>query len=268
LKTETKSGIVSDINYDKSDNLNIDLILDILGNSTRRRILFVLSKEPLYFNQLSKIIRIGQQSILRHMKILEDSGLIETYTQESNLGAPDRKYYQLASTFSMSMVFSQDGFYIRSNEIEELRYKEYEKLYKEYEKSVAEYHNKENKNFHKIGLLLDLFKNTLVEIEKEISQHESKINDLQALRQMVLRDIHKIGKDNFEFSERQIIYSFIDKHTPPSSSSSSSSSSVAELTDILDKNETAIKTSVKNLIISRFKEDKTSIFESSKKSNK
>jgi ArsR family transcriptional regulator len=266
LKTETKPGIVPDIKLDKSDNLNIDVILDILGNSTRRRILFLLSKEPLYFNQLSKIIRIGQQSILRHMKILEDSGLIETYTQESNLGAPDRKYYQLASTFSMNMIFSRDGFYIRNNEIQELRHKEYEKLYKEYEKSLAEYHNKNNKNFHKIGLLLDLFRSTLVEIEKEILQHESKINDLQALRQMVLRDIHKIGKDNFEFSDRQIIYSFMDKHTSPSSSSSSSSS-VTELTDILDKNETSIKISVKKLITTRFKEDKTSIFESLK-SNK
>jgi ArsR family transcriptional regulator len=268
LKPKANSEKAYDINNNNS--LNTNLILDVLGNSTRRKILFLLSKEPLYFNQLSKIIRIGQQAILRHMKILEDSGLIETYTQESNLGAPDRKYYRLASTFSMNMVFSKDGFYIRNHEIQELRHKEYEKLYKEYENSIAEYYNKKNKNFHKIGLLLDLFKNTLIEIEKEISQHESKINDLQALRQIVLRDIHKIGKDNFEFSDRQIIYSFMDKHTPPTSfsSSSSSSSSVAELTDILDKNETFIKISVKKLITSRFKDDKTSIFESSGKSNK
>lgn len=259
MKDTTESGSISGTNIYKKDNLNTDLILNILGNSTRRKILFLLSKEPLYFNQLSKIIRIGQQSVLRHLKILEDSGLIETYTQESNLGAPDRKYYQLASTFSVNMVFSQDGVYIKNNEIKESRYKEYEKLYKEYEKSVAEYHNKKNKNFHKIGLLLDLFKNSLIEIEKEISAHERKINDLQALRQMILRDIHRIGKDNFEFSERQIIYSFIDKHTP-----SSYSSSVTELTDILNKNETAIKILVKNLTTNRFKEDKTSIFENLK----
>lgn len=128
-------------------------------------------------------------------------------------------------------------------------------MYKEYEKYISEYHNIKNKNFHRTGLLLDLFKNTLIEIEKEISNFESKINDLQALRQMILRDIHKIGKDNFEFLERQIIYSFIDKHTP---------SSVAELTDILNENETDIKNSVKNLITNRFKEHKTSIFESLK----
>jgi hypothetical protein len=107
----------------------------------------------------------------------------------------------------------------------------------------------------------------LIEIEKEISDHESKINDLQALRQMILQDIHKIGKDNFEFFERQIIYSFIDKHTPTpshSSSSFSSPSSVAELTDILNENETNIKNLVRNLIINKFKDDKTSIFESLK----
>ena len=60
---------------------NTDAILDVLGNPTRRRILFLLSKEPLYFNQLAKMIGIGQQSILRHMKILEDSKLIETYSK-------------------------------------------------------------------------------------------------------------------------------------------------------------------------------------------
>ncbi len=258
LKAKANSKIVSDIN--KNDNLNTDLILDILGNSTRRRILFLLSKESLYFNQLSKIIGIGQQSILRHMKILENSGLIETYTQESNLGAPDRKYYRLASTFSMNMVFSKDGFYIRNNEIKKSRFKEFEKLYKEYEKSIVEYYNKKNKNFHRTGLLLDLVKNTLNDIEKEKSEHESKINDLQSLRQMILRDIHKIGKDNLEFLERQIIYLFVDKHT--------SYSSVSELTDILNENETNIKNSVKNLINNRFKDDKTSIFESLIKNHK
>lgn len=252
LKDKENSTIITNKIHDIQD---ANLILDILGNSTRRRILILLSKEPLYFNQLSKIIGIGQQSILRHMKILEDSGLIETYTQESNLGAPNRKYYRLATNFSMSMAFSKDGFSIRNNKIKELRYKEFEKLYKEYEKYLSEYHSIKNKNFHRIGLLLDLFKNTLIEIEKEITDYESKINDLQALRQLILQDIHKIGKDNFEFLERRIIYSFIDKQTP---------SSVEELTNILNEDAIDIKNSVKSLITSKFKEDKTSIFKSLK----
>jgi hypothetical protein len=70
---------------------------------------------------------------------------------------------------------------------------------------------------------------------------------------LILQDIHKIGKDNFEFLERRILYSFIDKNISPSS--------VAELTDILNENKTDINKSYKNLIMNRFKEDKTSIFE-------
>ena len=73
------------------------MILDILGNETRRKILFELSDEPMYFNQLAKVIGIGQQSILRHMKALEVGCFIKTYEEKSNLGGPDRKYYSLSS---------------------------------------------------------------------------------------------------------------------------------------------------------------------------
>ena len=47
---------------------NFGLILDIIGNNTRRKILATLAREPMYFNQLAKEIGVGQQAILRHMK--------------------------------------------------------------------------------------------------------------------------------------------------------------------------------------------------------
>jgi len=46
----------------------------------------------MYFNQLSKELGIGQQAVLRHMQVLENSGLIESYAEKSELGAPNRKY--------------------------------------------------------------------------------------------------------------------------------------------------------------------------------
>ncbi|NOJ32321.1 MAG: hypothetical protein DA329_09315 [Candidatus Nitrosocosmicus sp.] len=64
MRDTIESGRGPGANIYKNNDLNTDLILDILGNSTRRKILFLLSKEPLYFNQLSKIIGIGQQSVL------------------------------------------------------------------------------------------------------------------------------------------------------------------------------------------------------------
>src|SRR5438309_1878048 len=109
-----------------------ELILDIIGNSTRRKILATLSDEPMYFNQLSKEIGIGQQSILRHMQFLEDSGIIASYAEKSNLGARDRKYYKLNSAFSLTVALSQDTFAIKNQKMVESRYNESKKFYEKY----------------------------------------------------------------------------------------------------------------------------------------
>jgi ArsR family transcriptional regulator len=62
--------------------LDPDLVLDAIGNSTRRKITTTLSKEPMYFNQLSKQIGIRQQAILRHVRSLEENGLISSYVEK------------------------------------------------------------------------------------------------------------------------------------------------------------------------------------------
>jgi YVTN family beta-propeller protein len=71
---------------------------------------------------------------LRHVKILEDSGMIESYIQRSNLGAPDRKYYKLNSSFNIDISISHDNFTIRNQGITESRYKETDSLYKKFDK--------------------------------------------------------------------------------------------------------------------------------------
>ena len=87
---------------------NIDSIFEVLGSKTRRNILRNLSSEPMYFNQLSKKIGIGQQSMLRHMKALHTAGFVQPYREKSDLGAPDRKFYRLDSSFTLSINSSKD----------------------------------------------------------------------------------------------------------------------------------------------------------------
>src|ERR687891_287000 len=110
-----------------------NILLDVLGNETRRRILNLISHEPMYFNQLAREIGTGQQAILRHVKILEDSGLIESYAKKSDLGAPNRKYYKVNSSFNLNISVSNDNFTVRNEDIEELRYKEADILYKKFD---------------------------------------------------------------------------------------------------------------------------------------
>ena len=96
--------------------LDSDAILDIMGNDTRRRILAALADEPMYFNHLAKEIDIGQQAMLRHVEALEKIGLIETYAEKSEFGAPNRKYYKLSSAFTLTITLSEDYFSITNTE--------------------------------------------------------------------------------------------------------------------------------------------------------
>ena len=177
-----------------------DIILDIIGNNTRRKILATLAREPMYFNQLAKEISIGQQAILRHMKTLEDIGLIESYAEKSNLGAPDRKYYRLSSSFSLTICLSDDAFSIENHKIEQYRYKESDKFYEEYDLLAQE----------DDGETLNQLQSNLTKIEMEISNLDSRLNDLRALKQLIVSRLHKIAKDNFEEEfERKILHTIV-----------------------------------------------------------
>jgi ArsR family transcriptional regulator len=198
-----------------------DIILDIIGNNTRRKILATLAREPMYFNQLAKEISIGQQAILRHMKSLEDIGLIESYAEKSNLGAPDRKYYRLNSSFSLTICLSDDAFSIENHKIEQYRYKESDKFYEEYDLLAQE----------DDGETLNQLQSNLTKIEMEISNLDSRLNDLRALKQLIVSRLHKIAKDNFEEEfERKILHTIAGE----------SPKSVAELANRLNEKQSNV----------------------------
>lgn len=214
--------------------MNANLILDILGNDTRRKILTVLSEEPMYFNQLAKKIGVGQQAILRHLQALEDIGLIETYAEKSNFGAPDRKYYRVNDSFVLTISLSEDNFTITKQNITESRNKESKKYYKNLDSMPEE-----------AGEALSLLQENLTKIEEQISAQESRLNDLYALRQMVLSKLHKIGMTSFKENERRLLYKIVEE----------SPRSIAELSDLVDEKESSLKDLIREM---RSKVDKDS----------
>src|ERR687897_1196437 len=156
----------------------------------------------MYFNQLAKEIGVGQQAILRHMKALEDIELVASYSERSNLGAPNRKYYRLNSSFSLTISISQDSFSIENHKIEQYRHKESDKFYREYDLLTQ----------GDDGETLKGLQANLVNIEKEITNLDSRLNDLRALKQLIVHRLHKIARDNFEEEfERKILHTIMDE---------------------------------------------------------
>ena len=226
---ENEIKIKKEIGADKITKINSNLILDILGNETRRKILFELSDEPMYFNQLAKAIGIGQQAILRHMQALEEGGIIKTYEEKSNLGGPNRKYYCLSSSFSLIISMSQDSFSVTNNQINNKNNKKnLDKLFIN-SKSIPKSSVKNE---------LALVRKKLLSIENGISDLESRLNNLQTQKQTVLHRLHEIGKDNFGHLERKILYKAI---------TAQSSVSISKLASLLNENESQVKNAVSNL---------------------
>lgn len=204
----------------------IDSIFYVLGNKTRRDILSILSDEPMYFNQISKEIGIGQQAILRHMKALEDASFVSTYGEKSKLGAPDRKYYSLNSSFNLSIYLSEDEFTINYNE-RKMSDDKLEELF--------------DKRFRQISsdptLALGTLRSHLEDVDDEIEDLQMKIANLQAVRQTLLQKVHEIGKNNFEDMERKILYKIM-RETP---------TSVSQLSQMINEDKSDVKDGLRGL---------------------
>ena len=79
---------------------DLDRILSVVENPTRRRILQAIVREPHYPLQLSKELGISQQSVVKNLDVKERNGMVVHYRQSSNVG-PDRIFYRPSSEFTI-----------------------------------------------------------------------------------------------------------------------------------------------------------------------
>ncbi|MBQ8179019.1 MAG: helix-turn-helix domain-containing protein [Candidatus Methanomethylophilaceae archaeon] len=71
---------------------DIDNLLSIVENPTRRRILEALVREPHYPLQLSKELGVSQQAVMKNLALMEQCGMVVRYHESSNMG-PRRTLY-------------------------------------------------------------------------------------------------------------------------------------------------------------------------------
>ena len=84
--------------------------MNILDNSTRRDILKFLVKEPHYPLQLSEMLDVSQQAVMKHLKVLEEAGFVDSEKIPSEKGGPPRKVYTVNQSFSLRLDLGPDLF--------------------------------------------------------------------------------------------------------------------------------------------------------------
>lgn len=81
-----------------SSDENIETLFRALSNEARRRIIGLLANGPMYLRQIHRTLEeeIGMhiQAVAKHLSLLEESGILSTYSERSPRG-PHRKYFCL-----------------------------------------------------------------------------------------------------------------------------------------------------------------------------
>ncbi len=215
------------------DNPEIGEFLDLLGNNTRRRILESLTNEPKYFIQLSKEIGVSQQAVLKHLFLLENFGLIESFKAKSNLAAPDRKYFQLNRSVYLSIGITGNSMEIKVENIKgpnKIRSKNNMTIES---KEVSIKKDKE---------MTDILKDTKHKLEllaKRMQELEDEKIHLLKEKQQILEITHQVIRESLEEDlARRILYSNLI---------SREITDIEELSEILNTREKEIKIVVKSL---------------------
>ena len=215
------------------DNPEIGEFLDLLGNNTRRRILESLTNEPKYFIQLSKEIGVSQQAVLKHLFLLENFGLIESFKAKSNLAAPDRKYFQLNRSVYLSIGITGNSMEIKMENIKGPN--------KIKAKNNMAIENKEG-SIKKDEEITDILKNTKRKLEliaKRMQELEDEKIHLLKEKQHILEITHQVIRESLEEDlARRILYSNLI---------SREIIDIEELSEILNTREKEIKIIVKSL---------------------
>jgi len=81
---------------------DLDSILMVLENPTRRDIIKRLSEEPNYPLQLAKELGLGQQLVAKHLRVMEEAGIV-TSSVESSPHGPKRRIYSLNKSISVTL---------------------------------------------------------------------------------------------------------------------------------------------------------------------
>jgi ArsR family transcriptional regulator len=90
--------------------VGFDEALSILENSIRRQILKLLVKEPHYPLQISELINVSQQAVIKHLKVLEKADFVDSQMVASEKGGPPKKMYKVDQSFSIRLDLGPDLF--------------------------------------------------------------------------------------------------------------------------------------------------------------
>ena len=85
------------------------VLLDLLGNENRRRILRLLAQKPCYVTEISEYLGVSPKAVIDHLRKLEEAGLVKSRTDDQR-----RKYFHISRNLRLEVSVSPYKFGAKS----------------------------------------------------------------------------------------------------------------------------------------------------------
>lgn len=87
--------------------MNIDEVLDVLGNESRRKILALLSQRPCYVSEISYCLKMAPKVVLEHLYKLEKAGIVKSFEDGK------RRYYYIDKSLRLEITLTPHNFSVK-----------------------------------------------------------------------------------------------------------------------------------------------------------
>jgi len=169
----------------------LDILLSVIENPTRRRILEALVREPHYPLQLSRELGLSQQGIMKHLRMLEELDMVRSFSEESDQGGPSRRRYFPTARFTMVVDLGPGLFNT------EIAVRPFEDMPPE-------------KDFPEDGRRIMDLRKELGEIDRELEGIKERRSQLIAEKEGVLEEVGRMVDASFpDYQSRKVIYEFV-----------------------------------------------------------
>lgn len=178
--------------------VDLDEVLSVIENPARRKILEALVREPHYPLQLSKELGMSQQAVMKHLKVLENYHLVESYKEPSNLGGPMRNKYYPALNFTIIVDLGPNLFNA-------------EMVSRECESRGLQAEETEDLSLEKFDIQVKALRKSIAHTDEELDRLQIKRDRLMDEKEKTMADVGRLMDRMQDYQIRKIMYEFISR---------------------------------------------------------
>ena len=171
---------------------DLDILLSMVENPNRRKILATLVKEPQYPLQLSKELGISQQAVMKNLNALEKNGMVVSYQESSVLG-PMRTVYEPSSEFTIVIDMRNSMFSTRMIELEtEIK--------------------QETEEFQQETMDLEETRKKISDIDKNIRElDKERLRNVREKETLIAAKLSEFNNTEYGYNHRNILYDIMNE---------------------------------------------------------